>query len=112
MTTHHQRRARIILAAALTSLTLAACGADADGGVAAASASQIDTSTVKTKDGAVRGAAVPGGYAFLGLPYAAPPTGRLRWRAPERADRWRGVRDATAFGPSCPQPETPFAPPS
>jgi para-nitrobenzyl esterase len=47
--------------------------------------------------------AVPGGYAFLGLPYAAPPTGNLRWRPPAPPAEWHGIRDATQLAPSCPQ---------
>ena len=41
------------------------------------------STTVFTDDGAVRGLTVSGGYAFRGLPYAAPPTGNLRWRPPQ-----------------------------
>ena len=41
--------------------------------------------------------------AFLGLPYAAPPVGDLRWKAPETAASWKGVRDATKFGAHCAQ---------
>lgn len=40
---------------------------------------------------------------FKGVPYAAPPVGRLRWRAPEPANVWSGVRTADAFSPVCPQ---------
>ena len=40
---------------------------------------------------------------FVGLPYAAPPVGELRWRAPRPAAPWKGVRDATRFGPRCMQ---------
>ena len=68
-----------------------------------------------TSDGAVRGVAVPGSTvdAFLGLPYAAPPTGNLRWRPPQPPAHWQGVRDATSFAPSCPQNPNanPFLPP-
>ena len=53
--------------------------------------------------GPVRGVAVSGGYAFRGLPYAAPPTGRLRWRPPRPQADWTGIRDAAEFAPSCPQ---------
>ena len=52
---------------------------------------------------------------FLGLPYAAPPAGNLRWRPPQPAAGWSGVRAATQFGPSCPQvtdpQKNPFLPP-
>jgi para-nitrobenzyl esterase len=41
--------------------------------------------------------------AFLGVPYAAPPVGELRWKPPEPSKNWRGTRKATAFGPVCPQ---------
>jgi para-nitrobenzyl esterase len=62
---------------------------------------------VTISEGAVRGMAVPGGYCFLGLPFAAPPTGDLRWRPPSPPAAWQGVRDATHFGPSSPQPQNP-----
>jgi para-nitrobenzyl esterase len=58
-------------------------------------------------NGAVRGAVAAGGYSFLGLPFAAPPAGDLRWRPPRPAADWPGVRDATRFGPSCPRPPNP-----
>jgi para-nitrobenzyl esterase len=78
----------------------------------AAVAAQPNTSTgapvVVTSDGAVRGADVAGTDRFLGLPYAAPPVGASRWRAPQPEARWHGVRDATAFAPHCPQPGGPF----
>jgi para-nitrobenzyl esterase len=64
-----------------------------------------------THDGAVRGLAVAGGYAFRGLPYAAPPIRNLRWRAPQRPASWRGIRDATQYAPSCPQKPSLFQPP-
>ena len=40
---------------------------------------------------------------FLGVPYAAPPTGDLRWKPPAPVARWNGVREASSFGPVCPQ---------
>jgi para-nitrobenzyl esterase len=40
---------------------------------------------------------------FRGIPFAAPPTGSLRWRAPQRVSPWTDVRDATRFAPACPQ---------
>jgi len=44
-----------------------------------------------------------GSHAWLGLPYAAPPVGELRWRAPRPAAHWEGVREALATGEACPQ---------
>jgi len=57
----------------------------------------------KTKQGRVLGSLVDGGFVFRDLPYAAPPVGPNRWRAPAAAPSWEGVRDASRFGPSCPQ---------
>ncbi|MEU5217685.1 carboxylesterase family protein [Streptomyces sp. NPDC020807] len=63
-----------------------------------------------TRQGAVRGRALPGGVtSFLGIPYAAPPVGALRLREPAPPEPWTGVRDATAHGPTA--PHAPYAPP-
>jgi para-nitrobenzyl esterase len=63
---------------------------------------------VHSPAGAVQGLVqtTPGGpaNAFLGLPYAAPPTGQLRWQPPMPAAKWTGTRDATHFGHRCMQP--------
>ncbi|MEZ5565691.1 MAG: carboxylesterase family protein [Gammaproteobacteria bacterium] len=58
---------------------------------------------VQTDHGAVLGTTNDGINVFRGIPYAAPPVGALRWRPPGPASTWKGVRDATAFGPICPQ---------
>ncbi len=70
-----------------------------------------DSPTVRIDSGAVRGAAVTGGFAFRGLPYAAAPVGNLRWRPPQPPASWKGARDASRFGASCPQAPSGFAPP-
>jgi para-nitrobenzyl esterase len=44
-----------------------------------------------------------GSHVWLGIPYAAPPVGERRWRAPAPPERWSGVREALAFGAHCPQ---------
>ncbi|MFG2996961.1 carboxylesterase/lipase family protein [Streptomyces sp. NPDC048340] len=62
-----------------------------------------DRPLVETDRGAVRGRAQDGYRTFEGIPYAAPPVGALRWRPPEPAARWTGVRDAGAPGARCVQ---------
>ena len=47
-------------------------------------------------------------YAYLGIPYAEPPIGELRFAAPKPAKRWSEIRNATEYGPSCPQPDYPL----
>jgi carboxylesterase type B len=41
---------------------------------------------------------------FLGVPYAAPPIGKLRWKPPQRTASWTELRSCKDFSPSCPQP--------
>jgi para-nitrobenzyl esterase len=59
---------------------------------------------VSTRDGALRGRRSGEGAVFLGIPFAAPPVGALRWCPPQPVQPWTGVRDALAFGPDFPQP--------
>jgi para-nitrobenzyl esterase len=62
---------------------------------------------VKTDKGKVQGKMSADGQArdFLGIPFAAPPVGPLRWKPPQPAAKWEGVRQATAFGSRCMQQE-------
>lgn len=53
--------------------------------------------------GALKGGDEDGVFVYKGIPFAAPPVGPNRWRAPQSALHWQGERDATAFGPVCPQ---------
>lgn len=114
MRTTHPRPAPLAgLCATLTMLVLAAPGAQAaDTSPATAPSSPRVAPVVRTEGGPVRGTVISGGDEFLGLPYAAPPIGNLRWRPPQPPRKWDGVRDATKFGPSCPQPASLFAPPA
>jgi para-nitrobenzyl esterase len=58
---------------------------------------------VCTDAGAVRGVVEGTTVAFKGIPYAKAPIGSLRWRPPQEAVQWEGVRDGGKFGPICPQ---------
>jgi para-nitrobenzyl esterase len=60
-----------------------------------------------TTCGRIRGERSGSVNVWKGVPYAAPPVGRLRFRAPETPESWSGVRDATAFGPVSHQPSDP-----
>ncbi|MFB4318274.1 carboxylesterase/lipase family protein [Actinomadura sp. 21ATH] len=89
-----RRRTLATLAALLTGLSLSTAPATA----------QADTTPIAyTRDGAVRGVSGENGSAFLGIPYAAPPTGERRWKAPVPSAPWRGVRDGTKPGNPCMQ---------
>jgi para-nitrobenzyl esterase len=76
----------------------------------AASAAAYTEVTVNTKKGPVTGIQTDTLRKFLGIPYAAPPVGNLRWKAPRPHASWKktGPLDATDFGNHCPQPDSPF----
>jgi para-nitrobenzyl esterase len=62
-----------------------------------------DNPVVRTKPGELRGAREGGVVVFRGVPYAAPPTGELRFQPPQPVPAWRGARDASKDGPIPPQ---------
>jgi carboxylesterase type B len=66
-------------------------------------AAESDDATVRVEAGTLRGIAGEV-RVFKGIPYAAPPLGSLRWRPPQPAMPWAGVREAQEFGPVCEQP--------
>jgi carboxylesterase type B len=92
------RRTRWTRAVAGATLPLALAAST----LTAPSASAGTSPVVAVEQGAVRGATARGVDRFLGVPYAAPPTGALRWKAPQPAHSWSGVRTATRFGNACP----------
>ncbi|WP_375289024.1 carboxylesterase/lipase family protein [Qipengyuania sp.] len=72
-------------------------------GVPAAAEPTIDAPVVRIETGAVRGTVEDGIASWKGIPFAAPPVGPLRWRAPQPPGAWDGVREATGYAPDCMQ---------
>ncbi len=84
------------------------CGAAGIAALALALPAQAgDDLVIKTDQGKVQGKMSADGQArdFLGIPFAAPPVGPLRWKPPQPAAKWHGVRQATSFGSRCMQQE-------
>jgi para-nitrobenzyl esterase len=69
-----------------------------------AQSTQAAIKEARVTGGAVSGVAENGISIFKGIPFAAPPTGDLRWKAPAPVTRWSGVRKADAFANACMQP--------
>jgi len=66
-------------------------------------AQEDDGPIVRTAEGPVRGFVQDGVYEFLGIPYAAPPVGPLRWMPPQAVKHWHGPLNATKFANTCAQ---------
>ncbi|WP_159098985.1 carboxylesterase/lipase family protein [Aquabacterium olei] len=96
------------VAGALTALPGLAGGASGSSG--SSPHHEATPITLRLDDGLVIGRRDGDSEAFLGLPYAQPPVGEARWRAPRAASRLHGVRDARTPGPVCMQPMAPRGP--
>ena len=68
-----------------------------------------DPAVIQTESGSLRGTVHEDHRLFQGIPYAAPPVGERRWRAPQPAEPWPDTRDATKPGTICPQQAEVFA---
>jgi para-nitrobenzyl esterase len=62
---------------------------------------------IKIKSGAISGIEKNGLLVFKGIPFAAPPVGGLRWKAPQPVKPWTNIKECTTFGPS-PFQQSPF----
>lgn len=68
------------------------------------------TGNIKTQNGPIKGKLAHNVKEFLGIPYAAPPTGSLRWKPPQAHSSWSQVKKVTSYGGRCAQPKSgPFA---
>lgn len=63
----------------------------------------MSKTVVESVYGKLQGELIDGVFSWKGIPYAKPPVGPLRFRAPELPDSWEGIRDATSFSPVAPQ---------
>ncbi|MBD0272969.1 MAG: carboxylesterase family protein [Acetobacteraceae bacterium] len=105
--TQKRRAPRVAGRARARGALLAACllGSAALAGAATAQAQSPNASpTIQTESGAVVGRSAGNTAQFLGIPYAAPPTGALRFRPPQPRAPWSAPLQATEFGSPCPQP--------
>jgi para-nitrobenzyl esterase len=105
------RRVRWTVVVPIVAALVAVAGGTAAGGARALPSRAPDHGpalVVLTAGGWVQGRTAGTTDEYLGIPYAAPPVGALRWRPPQPAARWRGVRKANRFAPHCPQPPSAF----
>lgn len=87
---------KVVVAGLISLIILTACSSGSGGSSATPIAAQTDSGTVQgVTDGNLN--------LYKGIPYAKPPVGTLRWKAPQRPDPWTGERSATSFGPHCAQ---------
>ncbi|PKN70618.1 MAG: hypothetical protein CVU54_04460 [Deltaproteobacteria bacterium HGW-Deltaproteobacteria-12] len=68
-------------------------------------AAEKKSNIIQIDSGPICGKVEEGMRIFLGIPYAAPPVGELRWKPPQEVASWSQVKSYTDFGPSCPQPK-------
>jgi para-nitrobenzyl esterase len=100
---------RLPLVLGLTALSLAACQDNNTTTAQKMSPVPVEQ-VVATQSGKISGITeeVNGqqGHTLKGIPYAAPPVGELRWKAPQPVEPWTGVREATEYGDRCAQRES------
>ncbi|MDB5945471.1 MAG: pnbA, partial [Ramlibacter sp.] len=95
--TRRAKGVQTLAAVLVVASTLAGCGGSDD-----------DPNSVATVSGTVQGNETASMRQFLGIPYAAPPVGALRWKAPQAVAAWSTTRSAATLAPHCAQPASPF----
>ena len=97
----------VLLAMVSVALALLVAPADAARGFGARGSRGLfnsdDPTVVQTESGVVRGIRTNGTVAFMGIPYAKPPVGELRFASPLKPDPWDGVLNTTEWSAGCPQ---------
>ena len=97
---------RIIAVACIGAcLALASCAPVQESSAMSNASAATMSDIVDAPAGQVRGTREEGLRVYRGIPFAKPPVGPLRWRAPEKLPRWEGVREAAEFGAACFQPK-------
>jgi len=102
----HGRAVLSMACAVVLAATVSVLVTNHPGRAASADASAVPCAsgtTVQTADGPVCGISSGGVNEWLGIPYAAPPVGALRWQPPQAPAQWTTTLNATAFGPECVQ---------
>ena len=105
-------RVAFALAAGAFSFATLSGGAASAAALSGHKTSPASSPLVHTKSGPVSGVVSGNEFEYLGIPYAAPPVGALRWEPPVPVTPWTTTLAATHFGPHCPQAPSPFGQPS
>ncbi|QXE33255.1 carboxylesterase family protein [Streptomyces sp. GMY02] len=96
-----RRRALSVMASGAAGVTASVAFAGSARAVGGSGSVNSDTApVVRTRQGQLEGFTADGVNKFLGVPFAQPPVGELRWRAPKAPVPWSGVRTAQEFGPA------------
>src|SRR3989442_1683180 len=88
-------RTKLILLAMFSALTFTV--------ITRSTTALLSNDTIRVDGGLISGVEADGVRSYKGIPFAAPPVGELRWKAPQPVVAWQGVRKCDEFGADCPQ---------
>src|SRR5512139_3131587 len=92
----------VVCMAFSTGMLLTGCGEE--GSTGAATTMEVP----RLASGPISGAREGETWTYLGIPYAEPPVGELRWKEPQPVEPWKDVLACEDFGPACPQNPWPY----